>query len=1156
MSSTEQASAHYLVKKDGTLVQFTKDSERSWHAGIKNYVQSLYDTGTLSWKKYLRYFGWYTGYPADAKYVKSDLTVATTPAQRALVARSDDSDWPAYSYWETRHGSRTSPINYDVSTDPNGYSIGIELLTVGGTSAKKYEDGLYTGLHALLKDLCQKYEIPVDRSHIVGHEDVNPVERWGWDPNSGFDWTRALDFKTDGFFLPLNLGTGTDPTQETLNAYYKHTEQEFAGGYFPVGANTVWHGGVHLFGKQKDPVYAITPGTVVCCRMPAEDPEKDNLRYGSRNFVLLRHGSDDNPWYSLYYHLEPLPPESAEMKKIAWVQCPQIKIKENSNFREGPSTDDTVIETLTPGAVLNIIGEAQSPWLEVVRPADGRSGFVSFSAQRMEKVAGVDTALVEKITGAANVYQVGVAVPAGAVIGYVGDGITRENNELVHKPIMHWAVFSPRPVAGEWIKTEDADQDYDCDSEAIVNLIEQSGSGGVFNADGELTHDEIVAFFSEPSHAEKLRSYACRFKSEFSVDWESVKLKLKERGLIVDEKIASAYNFWDEAVSADSALPADGIVWHYNPIRFVETYEEDGAAQSAEPSSAASTISDDTLILYSPSKKQFLIVHDINESDSLYKEFMTFHTMAADITAARNEKDPATRLTKTRDVEKRFFREVEGLDLKSQDAVDELMVMKKSPRYDTFKGLVYYRPSKVGNGDGGKWEVRNQDDDEIKAKLKEVLEDQQKKADFSTKVSWSLIEKSKDFAWLEVSGKKLEDNRHFDVSAEARLLRFGAGICADLEFDPFKEKKISLGAEGNLTFALAEGKVGGAYHFPDKNGVNLFHYLQNEKVRLVEKNYQCNIALKFELEASVFVGASIGAAVGLPNIDFSAETRKESGGSVVSAEAGGSAFAGARAEGALSGSALWSRSKALAMEELGKVTASAAGSAGIGAEAKVEISYKGGKFILTLGAGLVVGVGGKTGVSIEGDLEQGVELVAHILVCADYHRIAEISAEAFRMYTGLMFAIYVKPGMRIGRAALDYANKIRNFNTWLPTQRSSGAAEPKKGIAEKVRDPQILKKTPPETLGQVLQTIMLTKEPEDYDEILTILRSAESDHELKWILRWTSGISMPAKGTPGYEQKSGVALKEGIRKVMEFGEGNTSYLTEINILLDSKGIVL
>lgn len=211
------ASAHYLVKDDGTLVQFVKDKDRAWHAGIKPFVRTLYDQGSDAWKKYLYYFDWYS-YPANAKYLKADLTQATVESERKLVTTSDGSQWEYYSYWE-RHGSRQIPLNYENSHDPNNYSIGIELLTFGGNNSNKYPDGLYTGAAKLINDLIEKYDIPVDRSHIVGHEDVNPVERWGWDPNSGFDWDRLfelLNSQSSPFSFPVDLGSDNTLTAQTV----------------------------------------------------------------------------------------------------------------------------------------------------------------------------------------------------------------------------------------------------------------------------------------------------------------------------------------------------------------------------------------------------------------------------------------------------------------------------------------------------------------------------------------------------------------------------------------------------------------------------------------------------------------------------------------------------------------------------------------------------------------------------------------------------------------------------------------------------------------------------------------------------------------------------------------------------------------------------
>src|SRR5665213_1322928 len=48
-------SPHYLIKKDGTPVQFVRDKGRAWHAGIESVVAKLYTGAAANWRKYLRY---------------------------------------------------------------------------------------------------------------------------------------------------------------------------------------------------------------------------------------------------------------------------------------------------------------------------------------------------------------------------------------------------------------------------------------------------------------------------------------------------------------------------------------------------------------------------------------------------------------------------------------------------------------------------------------------------------------------------------------------------------------------------------------------------------------------------------------------------------------------------------------------------------------------------------------------------------------------------------------------------------------------------------------------------------------------------------------------------------------------------------------------
>ena len=91
--------------------------------------------------------------------------------------------------------------------------------------------------------------------------------------------------------LPLDLGSGLAPSDDATAAYYAHTETEHRGGYFPIGANTVWHGGLHLHAAPGSPVHAIWDGTIVAARLP-DDPAKALGHYGSVSFVLVAHELD------------------------------------------------------------------------------------------------------------------------------------------------------------------------------------------------------------------------------------------------------------------------------------------------------------------------------------------------------------------------------------------------------------------------------------------------------------------------------------------------------------------------------------------------------------------------------------------------------------------------------------------------------------------------------------------------------------------------------------------------------------------------------------------------------------------------------------------------------------------------------------------------
>lgn len=125
----------------------------------------------------------------------------------------------------------------------------------------------------------------------------------------------------DVFCFPVDLGHGFEYSSFNVETYLQHTERDHPGGYFPIGANTIWHGGLHVHADRGAPVVACATGTVVAARMA--DGDEALGEFGSRNFVLIRHELEPGQvWYSLVMHLdqEPLDAASERIKRLPWLR--------------------------------------------------------------------------------------------------------------------------------------------------------------------------------------------------------------------------------------------------------------------------------------------------------------------------------------------------------------------------------------------------------------------------------------------------------------------------------------------------------------------------------------------------------------------------------------------------------------------------------------------------------------------------------------------------------------------------------------------------------------------------------------------------------------------------------------------------------------------
>lgn len=102
-----------------------------------------------------------------------------------------------YDWWLARWApGLTTPLGLPTGRTPNAASIGIDLLPqLDGT----YSADQVTALRWLVRKLCEQHGIPLDRRHVLGHEDVDPCARGTvlrkgkvlgvpWDPGA-LDWS-------------------------------------------------------------------------------------------------------------------------------------------------------------------------------------------------------------------------------------------------------------------------------------------------------------------------------------------------------------------------------------------------------------------------------------------------------------------------------------------------------------------------------------------------------------------------------------------------------------------------------------------------------------------------------------------------------------------------------------------------------------------------------------------------------------------------------------------------------------------------------------------------------------------------------------------------------------------------------------------------------
>jgi hypothetical protein len=96
------------------------------------------------------------------------------------------------------------------------HAIGIEHEGVAVKGATWYTEQMYESSAMLVRYLAQKYHVPLDRQHIVGHDQVpgeSPISQADqhWDPGPFWDWQHYMD-------LLQAPDTGDAPLPQTVTA--------------------------------------------------------------------------------------------------------------------------------------------------------------------------------------------------------------------------------------------------------------------------------------------------------------------------------------------------------------------------------------------------------------------------------------------------------------------------------------------------------------------------------------------------------------------------------------------------------------------------------------------------------------------------------------------------------------------------------------------------------------------------------------------------------------------------------------------------------------------------------------------------------------------------------------------------------------------------
>ncbi|MDP2311822.1 MAG: N-acetylmuramoyl-L-alanine amidase [Pseudomonadota bacterium] len=146
--------------------------------------------------------------------VSAHYNIRSSDGQITQMVQEEDVAWHA-GYW-----------------DYNKRGIGIEHEGYVSQPSTWYTDAMYRASAALTRDLCDRYGIPKDRAHVIGHNEVPGCSSGGGgsgchtDPGSGWNWDYYMSLVTESGSGSESLGgsgVADGPRTGTFDAKVKST---------------------------------------------------------------------------------------------------------------------------------------------------------------------------------------------------------------------------------------------------------------------------------------------------------------------------------------------------------------------------------------------------------------------------------------------------------------------------------------------------------------------------------------------------------------------------------------------------------------------------------------------------------------------------------------------------------------------------------------------------------------------------------------------------------------------------------------------------------------------------------------------------------------------------------------------------------------------